>query len=112
MLLTVKLYDLKKVQENNYESLILSYILTHRQISDIFKTDWLELNPFDFISYQNFSIEHEYCKLLLDSELVYSGSVLDANELQCKLKHLTRQDNPLGDKDAKKPRDKTKIKTL
>ena len=98
MLLTIKLYDSVKVKDSDYEITNLNYVLTERQIRDIFITNWLELNPFDFICYNTVVDDYDYCKLLLDSKLVYSGIVLDANELQCKLKHLTRQDSPLGDK--------------
>lgn len=51
MLATINLYDTDRVKENDYQILTLNYNLTERQISDIFVTDWLELNPFDFICY-------------------------------------------------------------
>lgn len=97
MLATINLYDTDRVKENDYQILTLNYNLTERQISDMFVTDWLELNPFDFICYDQIHSDYDYCKIFLDNELLYAGSILDANELQCKLKHYTRQDSKLGD---------------
>lgn len=88
----IKLYDVQKVKEQDYAGLTLDFLLAEREVRDIFSTVWLELNAFDYISYDSVKGDFQYCKVFLDSELLYSGSILDVNELQCKIKHLTRVD--------------------
>lgn len=95
MLATINLYDKEKVKEDEYQILSLNYNLTERKITDIFSTNWLELNPFDYLCYDQIYSDYDYCKVFLDSKLIYSGSILDTNELQCKFKHLTRVDEKL-----------------
>lgn len=92
MLLKVHFYDIERVKDSDYCIFTLDFFLTQREISDIFCTEWLELNVFDYLSYEAVFAEYDYCKLFLKDELVYSGNILTVHELQSKLKHLTRVD--------------------
>lgn len=93
MKLLLEFHDSYRSNQENYLPTILQYRLTRLKVSDIFTTTWCELNEFHKVCYLQIHKNFDYLKVRVQDVLIYSGCVLEFDELQYKLKQSTRKDS-------------------